>query len=146
MRYFFLLFLSTALISCSVNPRPEQMEKWKSEIMEAEQAFNDLAEKQGLAVAFGTFAAKDGVIRRRGKVIKSPAAIRAWYEEDAQPGDTLSWKPDFIDVSKSGDLGYTYGGFTFKYLDSLGNQKVNTGTFHSVWKRQANGEWKFVWD
>jgi len=58
----------------------------------------------------------------------------------------LEWAPDFVDVSSSGDLAYTYGKFTFSFKDSLGNKVENKGIFHTVWKRQSNGEWKFVWD
>ena len=58
----------------------------------------------------------------------------------------LSWSPDFIDVSSSGDLGYTYGKYVFTYSDSIGNLLEDTGIFHTVWKRQADGLWKFVCD
>jgi len=54
--------------------------------------------------------------------------------------------PNLIDVSASGDLAYTYGSYTSKILANDGNVSDGSGTFHTVWKRQSNGEWKFVWD
>ena len=57
-----------------------------------------------------------------------------------------SWKPDFVDVSSSGDLGYTYGQYTFIRLDSIGNETASQGIFHTVWKRQSDGNWRFVYD
>ena len=60
--------------------------------------------------------------------------------------ENLSWKPDFVDVSASGDLGYTYGHFTYSYTDSTGTIMESSGVFHTVWKRQADGSWLFVWD
>jgi len=139
-----ILFLFQ-LGSCMEAPQ-QNMAKWKSEIMAVEKAFNDLAQEKGLAVAFETYAAPKGVIRKGGKVIQGPKAIGDWYRNDSRPGETLTWKPDFIDVSTSGDLAYTYGGYVFTSIDSTGASKKNTGTFHTVWKRQPDGEWKFVWD
>ena len=58
----------------------------------------------------------------------------------------LTWKADFVDVSASGDLGYTYGEYTYTYKDEAGNTLSEKGIFHTVWKRQKNGDWRFVWD
>ena len=148
MRNYLLFFAISILIilSCQNNPSPQQIEKWKSEIMTVEQAFNDMAQEEGLVKAFEFYAASDGVIRRKNKIIKGPNDIAAWYEGDVQPNETLTWKPTFIDVSASGDLAYTYGDFIFTYPDTSGNMKENKGVFHTVWKRQENGDWRYVWD
>ncbi|MFC2138829.1 YybH family protein, partial [Bacteroidota bacterium] len=58
----------------------------------------------------------------------------------------LEWKPDYIDVSTSGDLGYTFGKFTFSAKDTTGKLIESEGIFHTVWKRQEDGSWKYVWD
>ena len=60
--------------------------------------------------------------------------------------EKLIWKPDFVDVSASGDLAYTYGAYTYSYKDSTGAIVEQGGIFHTVWKRQADGGWRFVWD
>ncbi|MBL7111012.1 MAG: DUF4440 domain-containing protein [Bacteroidales bacterium] len=62
------------------------------------------------------------------------------------PDASLVWEPEFVDVEESGDLGYTYGSFVFTAKDSTGNDIESKGVFHTVWKRQADGEWRFVWD
>ena len=137
-----LLFLT----ACNSAPSEEEIAQWKQEVADAERTFCEMAQKEGITKAFEFYAADDGVIRRRKKIVKGKEAIREWYQKDVQLYDTLRWEPTFIDVSKSGDLAYTYGNFTFTYLDTLGNQKKNTGIFHTVWKRQADGNWRFVWD
>lgn len=134
------------LIACAAPSKQVDIESLKAEIMDAEKQFNDMAAEQGLTEAFATFAAEDAVIKRGGKLYKGRAAIREWYENNSSPDEQLTWKPDFIDVSNSGDLAYTYGSFTFSYPDSTGTMISNSGTFHSVWKRQEDGSWKFVWD
>ncbi len=133
------------IFGCGNNP-PGNPEIWKQEVADTEKAFNDMAQEKGLVEAFAHFAAEDGVIRRSRKIVKGKEEIRKWYEKDVRPNETLTWSPTFIDVSKSGDLAYTYGDFTFTSYDSLGNEKKNQGIFHTVWKRQADNTWRFVWD
>ncbi|NER16122.1 YybH family protein [Spongiivirga citrea] len=137
-----LLFIS---IGCT-DRNQNDLENWQAEIIKVEKDFNDMAQKDGLIKAFEFYAAKDGVIRRGKKVIKGKEAIANWYQKDVRPNETLTWKPTFVDVSESGDLAYTYGDYVFTSLDSLGNKKENKGIFHTVWKRQKDGNWRFVWD
>ncbi len=140
--FLFLIFLT----SCKNHKTEKNVEKWEKEILQVEQDFNDLAQKIGLADAFYTYAATDGVIRKNGKLIEGKAAIQKWIKNDTRPYQTLTWKPTFVEVSNSGDLAYTYGDATFAFIDSQGDKKVKTSIYHTVWKRQKNGEWKFVWD
>lgn len=132
--------------SCDKVSKDQKMENWKAEIMVVEKEFNNMAQKEGLVKAFEFYAAEDGVIRRKNTIYKGKAAIAKWYKADVRPNETLTWEPTFIDVSESGDLAYTYGDFVFSYPDSTGNMKQNKGIFHTVWKRQADGTWRFVWD
>ncbi|NRB51675.1 MAG: nuclear transport factor 2 family protein [Saprospiraceae bacterium] len=140
------IVLLFCLAACQGPPSPAQMEEWKGEIRAVEKAFNDMAQAEGLIKAFEYYAAEDGVIRRSKKIIEGKQAIREWYEKDVRPNETLTWTPTFVDVSQSGDMAYTYGDFVFTYPDTTGAMKQNKGIFHTVWKRQANGDWRFVWD
>ena len=142
LTYFTILLILTACHSSSTN----NIEKWKEEVVATEKAFNDMAQEKGLVEAFTYYAADSGGIRRSKKIIKGKEDIRKWYEGDVRPNETLTWSPTFVDVSNSGDLAYTYGDFIFTYYDTLGNQKQNKGIFHTVWKRQADNNWRFVWD
>ena len=134
-----------SLLGCSES-QEGNLEIWKEQVAAAEKAFNDMAHERGLTEAFTYFAADSGVIRRSKKIIKGKQDIQEWYANDVRPNETLTWYPTFIDVSKSGDMAYTYGNFTFTYYDSLGTEKQNKGIFHTVWKRQPDNTWKYVWD
>ncbi|MEP7320930.1 MAG: hypothetical protein ABI761_03385 [Saprospiraceae bacterium] len=114
-------------------------------IRDTETAFAKSAEQNGLATAFFEYAAPDAVINR-GALIKGPDAIKSYYLPVEKSGVKLTWKPDYIDVSESGDLGYTYGSFKRSIPDSTGKIINTTGTFHTVWKKQKDGTWKYVWD
>jgi ketosteroid isomerase-like protein len=58
----------------------------------------------------------------------------------------LTWTPVHIDVSKSGDLAYSYGTFEFRSLGKDGKPSVEHGKYTTIWKRQPDGTWKVVLD
>jgi ketosteroid isomerase-like protein len=136
-----ILILPIILFSC--NAAKDTNEKSKTEIIQAEKDFAKHAKEKGMADAFYTYADDSAVIRRGPGIIKGKEAIKAFYEKQPSQGE-LQWSPDFADVS--GDLGYTYGKFTFSSKDSTGKVNEVNGYFHTVWKKQKNGTWKFVWD
>lgn len=132
--------------SCAPNKNVE-LAKWKQEIADTEKAFSEMARTEGISKAFITFAADDVAVLRGKDLILGKESLRASYENRSASGEaSLTWAPDFVDVSSSGDLGYTYGRYTYISNDSLGNVQSDEGIFHTVWKRQADGTWKFVWD
>ncbi len=123
-------------------------EQWENEIRDAENAFSNLAQEKGIADAFLTYADDNAVLMRNNKLIIGKEAIQSDFanKEEILKSLNLKWAPDFVDVSSSGDMGYTYGEYEMTKTDSLGNSQIETGIFHTVWKRQEDGSWKFVFD
>ena len=148
LKCLFYLSLVLVLFSCSVEIEKDSAEKWKSEILETEENFAKMAGEEGISRAFMTYAAEDAVLMRNNKLVIGKKNLSVLFENQAsKPKDEkLSWKPDFVDVSTSGDLAYTYGQYTYSYTDSIGTIVESEGVFHTVWKRQADGSWRFVWD
>ncbi|AEE52717.1 YybH family protein [Haliscomenobacter hydrossis] len=139
---FLLLFLA-----CEPQNLPPDPAKLKQEIFDAEAAFAEMAAEKGIAEAFYTFAAEDAVIKRENDtLIMGRVAIRQYYSAPFYQSAKVEWKPDFIKVSTHGDLAYTYGKFTWSSQDSTGKVNKIKGVFHTVWQRQADGNWKYVWD
>jgi len=66
--------------------------------------------------------------------------------KDQEKTSTLKWEPIFTDMSSSGDFGYTHGKYESINLDSLGNEQVRYGNYVTIWKKQTDGNWKFVFD
>ena len=138
-----VLLFSLFIYACQT--QEENLELWKQEIVETEKEFTTMAQKEGIPKAFMAYAADDAVLMRNNTLVIGKEALRESFQ-DSPENSSLSWKPDFVDVAASGDLGYTYGKFVYSLTDSLGNENVMEGVFHTVWKRQADGSWKFVWD
>lgn len=142
MRLILPLITLIILISCSTSTKIEQ---WKNDIVATEKAFNDMAKEKGLKAAFLYFAADDAVLSRGGKILQR-SEFEAYFDESQFVQTQLQWKPDFVDVSASGDLGYTYGSFTFQGIRETGDTLKTDGIFHTVWRRQYDGSWRYVWD
>jgi len=126
--------------------KQDDLTTWKNEIIETEKDFAKTVLKEGVASAFLKYAAEDAVLIRNNNLIIGKASLQDFYKNSNSEQGSLTWKPDFVDVSNSGDLGYTYGKYQYTATDSLGNTNTSEGVFHTVWKKQSNGKWKFVWD
>ena len=143
MKYLNLIF-SLILLSC--HSQPNLSEQSKQEIREAEAAFAQMASEVGIVEAFIAFADESAVLERNNHLIHGLDSIRAHFSSPTPEGTTLEWTPDFVDASSSGDLGYTFGKFVYTRLDSSGTPLKTAGIFHTVWKKQSDGSWKYVWD
>jgi len=120
--------------------------KYKSEILRTERNFAEMVKKEGISKAFLDFAAADAVLQRNNTLIIGKDSIRAYLDNQTLKDVKLYWTPEFVDVARSGDLGYTYGHYFFSAVDTTGKSIEFKGVFHTVWKKQADGNWRYVWD
>ena len=140
-----LLMLSFIFYSCHQKINSSQKEKAIQDIREAEKNFDKMAAEKGIAEAFWFFADSSAVIRR-DSLIKGKENIREFYSKDFYKTATVTWAPDFTDASDAGDIGYTYGKYLWQSKDSSGKLNEARGFFHTVWKKQKDGSWRYVWD
>ena len=139
--------LMPSMLFLSGGTRSEgKMENLKLEIMEVEREFADMAAEKGIKEAFLFFADEDAVIMRNNKVYKGKDEIGNYFDSVKLRDIKLNWKPDFVELSSSGDLAYTYGKYIFSARDEVGKTISSEGIFHTVWKKQVGGNWKYVWD
>ena len=99
-----------------------------------------------MKTGFLTYAADDAVINRNNKLIKGKQAMAAYFDSIKLRNISLEWYPYFIRIAASGELGYSYGHYTFAATDAEGKPVTDTGIFHTVWKKDDDGQWRFVWD
>jgi ketosteroid isomerase-like protein len=118
----------------------------EKEIYDTEKAFEKMAADSGIAAAFAYYAADSAVILRGPSLIQGKEAIRAFYTDSQYQQAKVNWTPDFMDVSDCGTLGYTYGHYEWHIPDSAGNWETHKGVFHTVWKKQTDKNWRYVWD
>jgi ketosteroid isomerase-like protein len=58
----------------------------------------------------------------------------------------LAWHSNKVGVARSGELGYTSGGYKVSFRHASGKMIFDKGKYLMVWRRQANGEWKVLFD
>ena len=105
----------------------------------AEQAFADSMAARDFD-AFKSFLDPETVFGQGERVLRGADAVAAawagFFEGDAAP---FSWKPETVTVLSSGDLGMTSG----PVFDPEGTR---VATFNSVWRRDAEGRFRVVFD
>lgn len=143
----FILIAFTSLVSSCSRLQENQSVKAKEEITKAEKDFETMAAEKGIAEAFWFFADSNAVIKRGDdSIIRGKEAIRNFYSAAYFKTASVKWSPDFVDVSEDGTMGYTYGQYVWQSKDSSGKINEAHGVFHTVWKKQEEGNWKYVWD
>lgn len=75
-----------------------------------------------------------------------PAIRVAWTQMTSAPGFGISWMPMKAEVSKSGDLGYTFGTYNMVMNDAQGRAINDRGKYVEIWKKQPDNSWKLIMD
>ena len=67
------------------------------------------------------------------------AVLAAWRKFFVDPKPPFSWRPETVEVLSSGTLALTSG----PVRDPAGTL---IGTFTSIWRREADGSWRIIFD
>lgn len=141
------LVMTVCLCLAAACAPESDVEALKSELMEADTAFARMAFEEGRNAAFLEFMDEDVTIMpRRGELIRGMKKYREQLSESGAAEPVVRWKPFFADVSKSGDLGYTMGNFQYFENRQEDADVLREGSYVTIWKKQPDGRWKFVFD
>ena len=133
-----LILVGSMIFGCE---KKMDLEKVKQSILDTDKEFCQMALEEGVPAAFTAYADEQAVIYRdKNHPIEGRTSIEKAYA--ASSGGSLSWDPTFVEVAASGDLGYTLGNWVYTAPDST----VSKGFYISIWKKQADGKWKYVFD
>jgi hypothetical protein len=139
---FMLILLMAILFSCGEKKyNATIIETAVEEIKKAETDFSNLSAKEGMRKAFLQYIDSSGVLLRPGHNPIVGKAARDFLDPINDSAFTLTWIPSAVFASMLGDMGYTYGIYTYKDKDT-----TSYGTYVSIWKRQNDGSWKYVLD
>ncbi len=112
-------------------------------MVETERAFAQAATQKGIRDSFLDYFAADSIAF-------TPAPISATARLRERPSRAFSeaalrWEPRTGDVAASGDLGWLTGPSTFTD-HTVANPHPQPGNYLSIWRRQADGEWRVYID
>jgi ketosteroid isomerase-like protein len=132
------IFIIGILFSCSEKKPAANPQVLK----DADIAFSDYSVKHGMQKAFIEFAHDSVVILKDNHmpIIGKQSLIES-YMGKSDIGFVLTWKPANAIISESGELGYTYGFWMF-----VAQKDTSEGTYMTVWKKDLQGQWKYIAD
>lgn len=110
-------------------------------MLAADSSLAAVAAVQGAAAAFQKRAAAHMRLLRNGRFPITADSALAFLR--ATPGYT--WKAAKGAVSRSGDIGYTFGPYAI-LTELRGTRATETGDFLRIWRRNAAGHWQVVLD
>ena len=96
-----------------------------------------------------SFYADDAILLNAGvPAAKGKDAIHAaWKDMLADPNSKLVFAANRVDVSSSGDMASTAGSYTMTMTNPKTKKPVeDKGTYITVYKKQADGNWKAIED
>ena len=130
--------LCAALLSvCSA--LAETNAELKEQVRKTEIAFaKTLADRN--PAAFASFLSSETIFMSRGNATRGPKQVaERWKGFFDGPQAPFSWEPEFVEGLESGKLALSSG----PVRDPTGKR---IGTFNSVWRREAKGQWKIILD
>ncbi len=142
--YLLVMFALIFSIACNQNVDKEIIKK---EIEETEKQFEIMCREKSIAEAFAFFADEKAVIKRgNDSLISGKNNILNYYEKETYKKAKVNWKPDFIEVSDCGNLAYSYGKYSWIIINEDSTTSEFKGIYTTIWKRQTDKIWKYVWD
>jgi ketosteroid isomerase-like protein len=123
---------------------PVDIEKEKQRILQTDRDFAALSVQSGAAEAFKQYSLAD-------LVLLPPNAEPVHGRDNASQGFVefdksliLNWEPQAAEVAESGDLAYSWGTSTGTRRET--GEQAFRGKYLTVWKKDANGNWKMIAD
>ncbi len=118
----------------------------KADLVRTEAEFFERALARGFSEAVHDYIADDGFVANSLTLGRAAQADRVKSDQAKPPhrADVIRWKPLRAEVAASGDLGYTWG--VAESAATKDGPFKPYGIYVTIWKRQADGKWKFVYD
>ena len=135
-----IIIATMVIISCNAE-QPNRSKQAADQIWSADTAMSNLATREGFYQALLKYADDSVIIPREGKLpmIGKSEVAKGWAEKPVIK--ELVWKPIRAEASQSGEIGYSFG-----YAIYRGKDTTSYTNYCTVWKKQKDGSWKFVYD
>lgn len=130
-----LMLVSAAPLLAQAGAQPTALEQ---QVLDSERAFARTMAERNLD-RFSTFVSEEAVFYG-GEILRGRDAVTGgWRQFFDAPKAPFSWDPDHVEVLPSGTLALSSG----PVYNPAGER---VGTFNSVWRLEADGKWRVVFD
>jgi ketosteroid isomerase-like protein len=135
------------VLACSPAPAEPDLEAEKSALMQASRNWAATL-KTGNVDSMLSYWSDDAIVLPPDQAaVVGKEAIRAYVSGMlAIPGFTITWEPELAVVSASGDIGYMIERSSASFSDSTGASVTQLAKTVTVWRKNAEGQWKCVVD
>ena len=134
--------ICASLLGACAAPSPRgtaDLARAEREVADTERAFAKSMADRDFA-AFQSFLSSDAVFFSGPKALRGKQQVAdAWRRFYEKPEAPFSWQPEQVQVLDSGDLALSTG----PVRDPAGKLFA---TFTSIWRREAPGQWRIVFD
>jgi len=133
------LTLCAMLVGCAVAPAQPTIADAREQVRATERAFAKTMADRDLA-AFAALIAEDAVFFSGPNPLHGKQQIVDWWKRYyTGPAAPFSWEPEQVEVLESGSLALSSG----PVRDPQGKLIAR---FTSIWRRDASGAWRIVFD
>ena len=108
-------------------------------LMKLDEAFDIAVSNMGVSSWVEHFESNGIMLVKSGNNVIGRLAIKESMQGFfASKNATLRWKPEGGNLSKEGDLGYTYGTYIRTYENEQREITRSTGRYLTIWRRQPD--------
>jgi ketosteroid isomerase-like protein len=128
-----------ALLTACAAPLQRDIPRAEREVADTERAFAKSMADRDYA-AFKSFLSDDAIFFSGSTALRGKQRVaEAWQPFFEKPEAPFSWQPEQVQVLETGELALSTG----PVRDDKGKL---VATFTSIWRRQAPGQWRIVFD
>lgn len=142
-----LIFIAQVLLILSCSQKKIDQKAEGEKVMQLSKEWSQAA-AAGDVEKIVSYWADDAVLMSAGQpVLNGKQAIRKMVEDSYKvPGFRISWQPQSVVVSESGDMAYLLENSQVSFMDSTGTPFTMNNKAVSIWRKQADGSWKTAVD
>ena len=143
-----VLMLTIAFLSCGCkNEPPDTRALDERAVRDADAVTLKAAQANDVNGAVANYADDADWLPPNAPLVHGKSAIRAgWAKLISNPGFTIDWQINKLEVARSGDMAYTIYTYQMTVDGANGKPITDQGKDMAVWKKQSDGSWKMVAD
>jgi ketosteroid isomerase-like protein len=146
MRFREIVVTGLAFLVISVGTIPAQSNEEEMEaIQAADAAWMKVYHAKDLDKSLSFLDEQGSMLVSNAPMATGKDALAKAIARDFAAGD-LTWHGNKVGVARSGDLGYTTGTYEWTLKTGSGKTATDKGKYLTVWKKEADGSWKVLYD
>ncbi len=136
----------TLLASGCEQKQPDTRAADEREIRKVDSAGCAAVQAKDLDGFISNYAPDASYFPLNSPIVTGLDSIRKLWAQNLASIDLASWKTDRVEVSRAGDIAYSFGTNECTYTNTTGKVITIHGKFLSIWKKQPDGKWKVIAD